>query len=89
MRCKADSLSGRLLDAAVAKALGYELDDDGWRPSTEWSVGGPIIEAEKIDLTVVVGGWCAGFDLECFGRTPLEAAMRFYVASKLGEEVEL
>ena len=63
MKHKVSELEGALLDAAVAKAEGYELDSDGdnrtvrdnggapsrWRPSTDWTQGGPIIEREEID----------------------------------------
>jgi hypothetical protein len=71
-----------------------------WTPSTDWSQGGAIIEREKIDVMWCGGRWCAyTADAECTtgddrqlvteGNTPLIAAMRGYVASKLGDEVEL
>jgi len=71
-------------------------------PSQHWSDGGPIIEREGITIErraeptrrdwracmaiaarsgVGAGPWA--------GSTPLEAAMRAYVASKFGDEVEL
>lgn len=62
--------------------------------STDWAQGGPIIEREKIDIQYIDGvGWKAqqlfgGFAYYC-GPTPLVAAMRCYVASKLGDEVEI
>jgi len=68
--------------------------DDGWvfKPSTDWSQGGPIIERERIRLDPR-GLWCAAHDThewtESIGPTPLVAAMRCYVASKLGDEIEL
>jgi hypothetical protein len=60
-------------------------------PSTNWEHGGPIIERERINL------WNEGHDWEAslygkhivWGETPLVAAMRCYVASKLGDEVEI
>ena len=60
-------------------------------PSTNWEHGGPIIERERINL------WNEGHDWEAslygkhivWGETPLIAAMRCYVASKLGDEVEI
>ena len=67
--------------------------DDGWvfKPSTDWAQGGPIIERERIclidqggDYWQALWGW-----KEAFGPTPLIAAMRCYVASKLGDEVEI
>jgi hypothetical protein len=69
--------------------------------STVWGIGGPIIEREQIDLNVMrldshrrAGRkWFAFIDLAAkdghHGPTPLVAAMRAYVASKFGEEVEL
>jgi hypothetical protein len=69
-------------------------------PSACWRSGGEIIERERI--TVIWDGsanepaWnayafaCLG-DLNRYqrGHTPLVAAMRAYVASKFGDEVEL
>lgn len=69
--------------------------------STDWSQGGPIIEREGINTLVhvtvngVITEWKAGKDwpMSRFpyytGPTPLIAAMRCYVASKLGDEVEI
>ena len=69
--------------------------------STDWAQGGPIIEREKIelvrgnDLYFPQGNetgdfyeplWIAG---KMHGQTPLIAAMRCYVASKLGDEVDV
>ena len=72
----------------------------GWAqsylPSTDWSQGGPIIEREMIATSR--GGSCSenfwvasmGFsDNRIYGPTPLIAAMRCYVASTLGDDVEL
>lgn len=74
----------------------------GWAqsylPSTDWSQGGPIIEREELTLShspydhVFYGRscpWCAEKKgRREYGPTPLIAAMRCYVASKLGDEVE-
>ena len=68
-----------------------------WQPSTNWAQGGPIIERECMDLLCLEGGddgWQADRYLhtekvEAYGPTPLIAAMRCYVASKLGDEVEI
>ncbi len=67
------------------------------RYSTDWARGGPIIERERItvDAFVILGQWMAVFCVpneepwEMRGPTPLIAAMRCYVASKLGDEVEV
>ncbi len=79
-------------------------DDNDWKynPSTNWMQGGPIIERERLQLSPGLAhdehGWSAvrydhlfDDDLDCFmgGDTPLIAAMRCYVASKLGDEVEV
>lgn len=64
------------------------------RYSTNWAQGGPIIEREGIATSPDTGldWWVAtlrgGVHVE-HGPTPLIAAMRCYVASKLGEEVEV
>jgi hypothetical protein len=67
-----------------------------FQPSTNWSQGGPIIEREAIELTPdeYAGTWAAymtneGEPYEGTGTTPLIAAMRAYVASKLGDEVDV
>ena len=66
--------------------------------STDWSKGGPIIERERVGVEPYVnrlGKWRAMFttrtkqELRYYGPTPLIAAMRCYVASKLGDEVEI
>jgi Protein of unknown function (DUF2591) len=71
-----------------------------WKPSEDWSQCGPIIERERLEVTPwgVDGEWraqdfyepspgvpCA----EQYGPTPLIAAMRCYVTSKLGDEIEI
>lgn len=70
--------------------------------STTWAQGGPIIEREKIGLQEMnekaFQAW-KGTHIEapCWpkdaayaeGPTPLIAAMRCYVASKLGDEVDV
>ena len=62
-------------------------------PSTEWKHGGPIIEEEKIEVFIRDERWFAYSSRstpEDFpGDTPLIAAMRCYVASKLGGEVDV
>lgn len=71
-----------------------------WIPSQKWSQGGPIIEREKLTLiwTPKSGFWSA-YELQATtenykdrkqnGDTPLIAAMRCYVASKLGNEIDI
>lgn len=99
---KTNELTGAALDWAVCVAeYGYGSDFKTNRYSTDWSYGGPIIEREKIGvtpITVTVGDdrgkrhWFANHeDKTDFqdGPTALVAAMRCYVASKLGEEVDI
>jgi len=66
--------------------------------STLWNSGGPIIEREAIGLELTEygacwGAWypvCAqdGDEPDATGPTPLVAAMRAFVASKLGDTVK-
>lgn len=59
--------------------------------STNWAQGGPIIEREGIALLPEYE-WCGYIDnirSQKYGPTPLIAAMRCYVASKLGDTVEI
>ena len=67
-----------------------------WSPSTDWSQGGPIIERERIsvisDFHEIEEGWLAESyqgNIQQFGPTPLISATRCYVASKLGDEVDV
>ena len=68
--------------------------DVNYRPSTDWAQGGPIIEREKLDVFCSGNVWDASTgdrhpnEIRT-GSTPLIAAMRCYVASKLGDEVEI
>jgi len=64
--------------------------------STDWSQGGPIIEREGITVSKTRHGFWESHlrtydERENYqtGSTPLIAAMRCYVASKLGDEVEI
>ena len=65
-------------------------------PSTNWAQGGPIIEKEKMDFKWVGINLCRASiewlderHVEAFGPTPLVAAMRCFVASKLDDDVEI
>lgn len=71
-----------------------------YNPSQDWAIAGPIIEREWLDVTPWPNEsreemrWhCqqhdSGGDCAQYGSTPLTAAMRCYVASKLGDEVEI
>lgn len=62
-----------------------------WNPHLDWAQGGPIIERHLLRLEDFSDeGWEAESSSYClWGETPLIAAMRCYVASKLGQEVEI
>ena len=72
----------------------------GWAqsylPSTDWAQGGPIIERERLSVSPYsfnnVNPWVshsAEGDKTIVGPTPLITVMRCYVASKLGNEVDV
>lgn len=66
-------------------------------PSTDWAVGGPIIERERIELsweaaTCLADIWtppAGSAAASGSGDTPLVAAMRAYLTAKFGETVSL
>ncbi len=91
------------IDDGMVRLVGQPFDRKYafWTPSTDWEQAGPIIEREKIEITkgnplyfpegnekgdYYEDLWIAG---KYHGQTPLIAAMRCYVASKLGDEVEI
>ena len=69
--------------------------DYTYNPSANWSQGGPIIEREGIRLhrSVVTGRWWADPEADPLrpvaGPTPLIAAMRCFVASRLGDTIDI
>ena len=81
-------LHGRLKVLATGWALTMS-----YHPSTDWKQGGPIIEREKICTDFLLNGqWLAisrTTEKQGYGPTPLIAAMRCYVASKLGDNTEI
>lgn len=70
-------------------------------PHKWWRDGGPIIEREGITIDARESHWMARIWAEAKGdfievgrrgalcATPLQAAMRCFVASKMGDEIEL
>ena len=98
---KCEGADEETLDALTFKYTAHA--SGGWCFSTNWSQGGPIIERECI-CTYASGAcsvapknpdyWVAEIldtseMITQYGPTPLIAAMRAYVASKLGDEVEI
>jgi hypothetical protein len=75
----------------------YDHDDAALWYSTNWAQGGPIIEREGIGVYQYRGAWSAHCPLPNGGLhacmenqpTPLIAAMRCYVASKLGADIDV
>lgn len=99
MKIRTSELTRAALDWAVNQI--EECCDDPNAPlfSTNWAVGGPIIEKQEIALEPMTDsdygdGWLAtrvegpAVCME-FGPTMLVAAMRCYVTSHLGDEVEI
>jgi len=97
--CKAEPRANYWLERWIDPERRYLCES----ASTNWAQGGPIIERECI-ATYASGAcsvtpknpdyWVAEIlDTEemitQYGPTPLIAAMRCYVASKLGDEVEI
>lgn len=73
-----------------------EYNDNRWQiytPSTDWAQGGPIIEREGISWHCGnMSSWHAyayGSAENFTGPTPLIAAMRCYLSSRLGDEVDV
>lgn len=73
---------------------GVRWAGDFFQPTKNWQEGGPIIEREKIDIKhfqscVMAQSGKGGKFTESHETQSLIAAMRCYVSSKLGEEVEV
>ena len=98
---KTSELTGAALDWAVAQCKGVAIesfmaaqsfDEHAYQYSTGWAQGGPIIEREMIQIKENgYGYWFAKIGKGKFmrGPTPLIAAMRCYVASKLGDNIDI
>jgi hypothetical protein len=99
---KTNKLTGQALDWAVGTAMKlpppYWADGKCANFSTDWAQGGPIIEREAISLQWVNESLWEAYisdsvgvyvEFSESGPTPLIAAMQCYVASKLGDEVDL
>jgi hypothetical protein len=118
MKVKTSDLIGEQLDCAVAycKSVCMKEDCEPYRdgsflysrlmyfpsPSTEWSIGGPIIHKHDIAITnnsfpyfATEMGWWGHIRLSTTGYTsvngptPLIAAMRALVTYTLGYEVDM
>ncbi len=84
-----------VLGDSVLLWIGKDSNID-YEPSINWAQGGPIIEREELTLSC---HWQRPYAIKVLvdekrvvqgnGPTPLIAAMRCYVASRLGDEVEV
>jgi hypothetical protein len=97
-------LEGAELDLLVAQAaqMPQASSRQPYKPSSDWADGGPIVEQQQISLWRYpdLDSWhaCLEFDFVrdeglktksyCQGPTPLIAAMRCFVASKLWQVPE-
>ncbi len=77
---------------------GYTYQHGEGHYSTNWAQGGPIIEREKLFVKPTINrGWRSyqrdpfgsGICNSQYGETPLLAAMRCYVANKLGDNIDI
>ena len=101
MIIKTINLTGAALDWAVGTAMKlpppYWADGKCANFSADWAQGGPIIERHLIEICHLDNGeWRAqlnakewGFHCRHYGESPLIAAMRCYVASKMGDDIEI
>jgi len=95
----------KLPEAKIHNIMGIQICFAKWctgkfpvgaySPTNNWGIAGPIIERELIWISAPYlncGHWCASVDKNgyyLYGRTPLIASMRAFVASKLGDVVEV
>lgn len=97
---KTSELTGTALDWAVTKCEGFDHDVTSsewgmWGWATDWAQGGPIIERERISTQTTENHWDAdlttesGAFIQLDGPTALIAAMRCYVASQLGDTINI
>jgi hypothetical protein len=101
-KCEPDDTLAVYFDGSTGEPLCRDdwPNNQEYKPSTDWSQGGPIIEREKInhawltkqDLGMEPEHYCVAHSdgvYVRYGQTPLIAALRCYVASKLGDAVEV
>ncbi len=97
-KCQPDDTLSVYFDEDTGEPLCHDdwPDNQEFKPSSDWAQGGAIIEREGIGLVSPhddINEWEAYHPTqvhdEYYGATPLIAAMRCYVASKLGDEVQI
>lgn len=80
----------RLNDRLIIKNESTQYGFYPYEPTRSWRQAGPIIEREQISLHRIGDHWeaikhCEGRLIRFSEKSPLVAAMRCFVASKLGE----
>ena len=96
-KCEKRPLSQASITSMLDRYGHLQLAHGGdYSPTTSWTQSGPIIDQEKILFGPAANQRIAAdmrrtgtSGVMGFGETHLIAAMRCYVASKLGEEVEV
>ena len=80
-------------DLLVYVTVGSLEDEWVFSPSADWSIAGPIIEKEMITVGPAKHAgfmaWAWPKENGIWGDTALEAAMRCYVSTKLGLEIDI
>ena len=98
MRTRTNDLQGAALDRAVALAEGRATEvPNEFAPSTNGALAGEIIDREDIWLAQQDEQWLASIyaDDSCkaahqgTGPTPLIAAMRAFVISRFGDDIDI
>lgn len=91
-------LSGAALDWAVGKCEGIQHKLHDMTPfSSDWKYAGPILDRECIEVSCIhktgytPNTWMARHPMRHYttGPNAMVAAMRCYVASKLGYQIEV
>lgn len=100
---KCGSVEVEYINNGITRCLLYASPFTGmYHPSVDWSQGGPLIEREELGLKRNAPcsqgrEWEASPSITAkgaggkwgYGPTPLIAAMRCFVASRLGDEVDV
>lgn len=93
-KCEGLKIANLLADGIVWLVDSQGYISRNFNPSSNWIWGGPIIEREKICVVATPSAhWDARITeyppIYHAGSTPLIASMRCYVASKLGDTLDI
>jgi hypothetical protein len=98
---KTSELTGAALNWAVATLMDLDIeikygvvhtdDDEVFMADLDWNIVGIIIERERIELEHDGFIWWARIkaDEDYYGPNPRIAVLRCYVASKMGDNIDL